>query len=99
MFIQAPELPVIDAIKLGAPGCISATANINSSDISKVIDFCHKKDWDKAEELHKKVKKVRMLFQDYAPIFTAQKSLLAKKQETNLVDCQRFRLFQCQKRK
>ena len=72
------ELPVIESIKLGAPGCISATANINSSDISKVIDLCHKKDWDKAKDLHKKVKKVRLLFRDYAPI-PAQKSLLTKK--------------------
>ena len=70
------ELPVIEAIKLGAPGCISATANLNSSDISKVIDLCHAGDWKEAEELQKKVKSVRLLFQDYAPI-PAQKSLLA----------------------
>ena len=72
------ELPVIEAIKLGSPGCISATANLNSSDIAKVIHLCHQKEWDKAEELHKKVKSVRLLFQDYAPI-PAQKRLLAKK--------------------
>ena len=70
------ELPVIEAIKLGAPGCISATANLNSKDISKVIDFCHAGEWGEAEELQKKVKSVRLLFQDYAPI-PAQKSLLA----------------------
>ena len=28
------ELPVIEAIKLGSPGCISATANLSSSDIA-----------------------------------------------------------------
>ncbi len=72
------ELPVIDAIKLGAPGCISATANLNSSDIAKVINLCHENEWNNAEELHKKVKSVRMLFQDYAPI-PAQKRLLAMK--------------------
>ena len=72
------ELPVIEAIKLGAPGCISATANLNGGDISKVINFCHDNEWEKAEELHKKVTKVRLLFQDYAPI-PAQKGLLAKK--------------------
>ena len=72
------ELPVIDAIKLGAPGCISATANLNSSDIAKVINLCHDNEWNNAEELHKKVKSVRMLFQDYAPI-PAQKRLLAMK--------------------
>ena len=70
------ELPVIEAIKLGAPGCISATANLNSNDISKVIDLCHAGEWEEAEELQKKVKSVRLLFQDYAPI-PAQKSLLA----------------------
>ena len=74
------ELPVIEAIKLGAPGCISATANLNGSDISKVINFCHDNEWEKAEDLHKKVTKVRLLFQDYAPI-PAQKGLLAKKRK------------------
>ena len=70
------ELPVIEAIKLGAPGCISATANLNSKDIASVIDLCHSKNWDEAEKLQKKVKSVRLLFQDYAPI-PAQKALLA----------------------
>ncbi|MFL2818599.1 MAG: dihydrodipicolinate synthase family protein [Candidatus Puniceispirillales bacterium] len=70
------ELPVIEAIKMGAPGCISATANLNSKDISKVIELCHSGNWIEAEKLQKKVKSVRLLFQDYAPI-PAQKSLLA----------------------
>jgi len=69
-------LPVIEAIKLGAPGCISATANLNSKDIADVIAFCHSGRWDEAEALQKKVKSVRLLFQDYAPI-PAQKALLA----------------------
>ncbi len=76
------ELPVIEAIKLGAPGCISATANLNGGDISKVINFCHNNEWEKAEDLHKKVTKVRLLFQDYAPI-PAQKGLIAKKTKIN----------------
>ena len=71
------ELPVIDAIRLGAPGCISATANLNGSDISEVIDLCHAGKWEEAEEKHKKVRAVRLMFQDYAPI-PAQKALLAK---------------------
>ncbi len=77
------ELPVIEAIKLGSPGCISATANLNSKDISSVIDLCHNKKWNDAEKLHQKVKKVRFLFQDYAPI-PAQKGLLAKKLRTDI---------------
>ena len=71
------ELPVIDAIKLGAPGCISATANLNGNGIAKVIDLCHAGDFDAAEELHQTVKEIRYLFQDYAPI-PAQKALLAR---------------------
>ena len=72
------ELPVIDAIRLGAPGCISATANLNSRDIAHVIDLCHEGRWDEAEAAHKPVREVRMLFQDYAPI-PAQKALLARR--------------------
>ena len=71
------ELPVIDAIRLGAPGCISATANLNGTDISEVIDLCHVGKWEEAEAKHEKVRAVRLMFQDYAPI-PAQKALLAK---------------------
>lgn len=71
------ELPVIEAIKLGAPGCISATANLNGNGIAKVIDLCHAGDFDQAEVVHKTVKEIRYLFQDYAPI-PAQKALLAR---------------------
>ena len=39
--------------------------------------------WDEAEELQKKVKSVRLLFQDYAPI-PAQKSLLALQTKNSL---------------
>ena len=31
------ELPLLDALELGAPGCISATANLNSAAIAAVI--------------------------------------------------------------
>ena len=72
------ELPVIEAIRLGGPGCISATANLNGTDIARVIDLCHAGQWDDAEAAHADVKAVRLLFQDYAPI-PAQKALLAKR--------------------
>lgn len=71
------ELPIIEAIRLGAPGCISATANLNGRDIAEVIDLCLAGKWDEAKEKHKKVCAVRMMFQDYAPI-PAQKALLAR---------------------
>ena len=71
------ELPVIEAIRRGAPGCISATANLNGVGIDEVIQLCHQGDYDAAEEKHIKVKAIRMLFQDYAPI-PSQKALLAR---------------------
>ena len=72
------ELPVIEAIKLGGLGCISATANFNPENIARVISLCHEKKWSEAERLHEDVKKVRYLFQDYSAI-PAQKSMLAVK--------------------
>ena len=71
------ELPIIEAIRLGAPGCISATANLNGTDIAEVIDLCLAGNWELAETKHKKVCAVRLMFQDYAPI-PAQKALLAR---------------------
>jgi 4-hydroxy-tetrahydrodipicolinate synthase len=78
-FIVYPgsELPLIDAMKLGAPGCISATANLNSKPIAEVIDYCEDKNWDKAIALHNPVAQTRVVFQDYAPI-PAQKALLSQ---------------------
>lgn len=78
-FIVYPgsELPLIDAMKLGAPGCISATANLNSQPIAEVIDCCEDKNWDKAIALHNPVAQTRIVFQDYAPI-PAQKALLSQ---------------------
>jgi 4-hydroxy-tetrahydrodipicolinate synthase len=70
------ELPVLDALKLGAPGCITATANINASDIVRVLDLYKKGDIAAAQELHETVKRFRLLMQDYDPI-PAQKRLLA----------------------
>ena len=71
------ELPIIEAMRLGAPGCISATANLNGSDIAEVIDLCLVGNWTEAEAKHEKVKAVRLMFQEYAPI-PAQKALLAR---------------------
>ena len=74
------ETPVIDAIKLGAPGCISAIGNINSGGIAEIIRLCHEGDYAGAEEKHMRVKAIRALFQDYAPI-PAQKALFARWQD------------------
>ncbi len=71
------ELPMIEAVKMGAPGCISATANLNGNRIAEVIDLCHKGDFEAAAIVHEEVKAIRYLFQDYAPI-PSQKALLAR---------------------
>jgi 4-hydroxy-tetrahydrodipicolinate synthase len=70
------ELPILEALDLGAPGCISATANLNATAIAGVIDAYDQGDVDAARELHEDVKRFRLLMQDYAPI-PAQKRLLA----------------------
>lgn len=72
------ELPVMDAIRLGGPGCISATANLNAANIARVIEHCHAGRWEEAEASHVSVRKTRLIFQDYAPI-PAQKALLARR--------------------
>ena len=70
------ELPLLDALELGAPGCITATANINAAAIVKVVELYDRGDIDAARAIHKTVKRFRLIVQDYAPI-PAQKRLLA----------------------
>jgi len=70
------ELPLLDALELGAPGCITATANINAGDIVRVLNLHEQADIAGAQALHETVKRFRLLLQDYNPI-PAQKRLLA----------------------
>jgi 4-hydroxy-tetrahydrodipicolinate synthase len=70
------ELPLLEALRLGGPGCISATANINATDISSVIDMYRQGDISGAESLQETVKRFRVLMQEKEPI-PAQKRLLA----------------------
>ncbi len=70
------ELPLVEALELGAPGCISATANLNGRAIAIVIETWFDGNADMAHELHQDVKRFRLAMQDRAPI-PAQKRLLA----------------------
>lgn len=70
------ELPLIDALALGGPGCITATANVNASDIARVVELFDQGQRDEAECLHASVRQRRLTIQQYAPI-PAQKRLLA----------------------
>ena len=53
-FIVYPgsELPLVEAMRLGAPGCISATANLNTQQILNVISHCERHDWKQAVLAH-----------------------------------------------
>jgi 4-hydroxy-tetrahydrodipicolinate synthase len=70
------ELPLLEALALGAPGCISATANLNARDIAGVVELYDRGDIAAAEALHETVKQYRLKMQKYGPI-PAQKRLLA----------------------
>ena len=70
------ELPLINALELGSPGCISATANINCTAIGQVIDLYDRGEPEAAKSLHAEVARFRKAVQDYAAI-PAQKRLLA----------------------
>ena len=70
------ELPLVDALELGAPGCISATANLNGAAIARLIEAYFDGDLGRVSDLQQSVKRFRLLMQDYAPI-PAQKRLLA----------------------
>lgn len=71
------ELPLLEALELGAPGCISATANLNAAAIAAVVDAFDAGDIELARSLQERVRKFRLALQEYAPI-PAQKRLLAK---------------------
>ena len=70
------ELPLLEALALGAPGCITATANVNAGAIARVVELYDKGETAAARALHETVKRFRLTVQDFAPI-PAQKRLLA----------------------
>ena len=70
------ELPLLDALPLGAPGCISATANLNAASIARVIALYDEGDIEAARALHEDVQHFRLGVEPYGPI-PAQKRLLA----------------------
>ena len=70
------ELPLIDALQLDGPGCISATANINMVEISKVVGLFDAGDIEAARAQQERIGVTRLTIQDYGPI-PAQKRLLA----------------------
>ena len=70
------EIPLIDALELGAPGCISATANLNARNIAEVVRRYDSGDMSGARDTHETVKRFRAIVEGQGPI-PAQKRLLA----------------------
>ena len=70
------ELLLPEAIAAGGSGCISATANLNCEAISKAFEGLYSGEQGADGPAFAEVRRVRMLFQDYAPI-PSQKRLLA----------------------
>ena len=62
------ELPLIEALEMGATGSISATANINAAGIAETIRLFDTGDTAAAAKHHETVKKFRLTVQGYAPI-------------------------------
>jgi 4-hydroxy-tetrahydrodipicolinate synthase len=67
------ENPLLDALALGAPGCISATANINASGIIAAYKAAGTPE---AAKLQDQIRAYRVPFQDFGPI-PAQKWILS----------------------
>lgn len=72
------ELSLLDALSLGAPGCITATANINAAQIAEVVSLYRRGKQDEANREHEHVKQLRLTVQEYGPI-PAQKYVLAER--------------------
>ena len=70
------ELALLDALQRGAPGCITATANLNAAAIAGVVQAFDSGDAEAAAKLHGQARDFRRYLQDYAPI-PAQKRLIA----------------------
>lgn len=70
------ELPLMDALALGGPGCISATANLNADAIARVINSFQAGEMESAARQHEAVRRFRLTIQSHQPI-PAQKRLMA----------------------
>jgi len=70
------EATLPEALRLGAAGCISASANLNAARIAEVIRLAREGRWEEAERAQEAVRRVRRLIEEAGTI-AAQKRLLA----------------------
>ncbi len=62
------EMFLLDGLKNGGAGCISATANVNPTGIRAVLDAYAAGDEKATEKANEAMKAVRSVFQGYAPV-------------------------------
>lgn len=70
------ELPLVDALELGGPGCISATANLNVEAIAAVVRLYDSGDIEAARAMQDQLRRFRQMVEARGPI-PAQKRMLA----------------------
>ena len=70
------ELPLLDALDLGGPGCITATANVNAGPVAEVIRLHGSGGRQAAETAMVDVRAYRLVMQEY-PAIPTMKRLLA----------------------
>ncbi|MDG2427367.1 MAG: dihydrodipicolinate synthase family protein [Acidimicrobiales bacterium] len=70
------ELPLMEALDLGGPGCITATANVNAGPLAEVIALHASGNRDAAKTIMNRVRVFRLLLQEYQAV-PIQKRLLA----------------------
>ena len=63
-------LPLLEALDLGGPGCITATANVNAGPVAEVIRLYGSGDRQAAEAAMVDVRAYRMVMQEYPAIPT-----------------------------
>lgn len=70
------ELPLLQALERGAPGCISATGNLNAPAVARIISLHDAQDLAGARETYETAKSFRMITTEFGPI-PSQKMMLA----------------------
>ncbi len=70
------ELPLLEALERGAPGCISATGNLNAAGVAKIVSLYDAHDLAGAREAYEAAKSFRMIMTAFGPI-PSQKMMLA----------------------
>ncbi len=72
------ELHLQNALRLGATGCISATANLNAVELAQIIKFYNAGDYVESQNCNQRAVALRSIISHF-PTIAAYKNLLSKK--------------------